>query len=212
VGYRIVVIGTSLGGLRALVELLGGLPADFALPLAVVQHRSPDTGGLAALLQSYTCLEVLEAEDKQTIERGRVYLAPPDYHMLVEQTRIALSTDVPVVYARPSIDVLFESAAIAYGAATIGVILTGASEDGAAGLAYIRRHGGLALVQDPADAACAVMPRAALEAAGADLLLPLAQIAPALLSLVSADPARNPIGAGGPRPARLSNAKDRHDQ
>lgn len=209
-GYRIVVIGTSLGGLRALVELLGGLPAGFAAPLAVVQHRSPDTGGLAGLLQSYTALEVLEAEDKQPLEPGRVYLAPADYHMLVEQTWIALSTDAPVVHARPSIDVLFESAAIAYGPAAVGVILTGASDDGAAGLACVRRAGGLALVQDPADAVCPVMPRAALAAAGADRLLPLAQIAPALTALVSPDPSRS-IGAGRPRSVRLSNAKDHHD-
>ncbi len=184
-GYQIVVIGTSLGGLRALSALLGALPADLALPLAIVQHRAPGSSGLAEFLQRSSALPVVEVEDKQPIAAGRAYLAPPDYHTLVSGARFALSTDAPVRHARPSIDVLFESAAADYGPAAVGVILTGASDDGAAGLASIRQRGGLGLVQDPSDAACAVMPRAAL-AGGADRVLPLAELAPALCALASA--------------------------
>lgn len=186
-GYQIVVIGTSLGGLHALSTLLGALPAGLALPLAIVQHRASGSSGLAEFLQRGSALPVVEVEDKQTIAAGRAYLAPPDYHTLVSGARFALSTDAPVRHARPSIDVLFDSAAVAYGPAAVGVILTGASDDGAAGLARIRRSGGLGLVQDPSDAACPVMPRAAL-ARGADRVLTLAALAPALCELASASP------------------------
>lgn len=181
--YRIVVVGASLGGLRALSALLHGLPAGFGLPVVVVQHRAPGNDGLAAFLQGYSALAVVEAEDKHHLAPGGVYLAPPDYHLLVDSVQLVLSTDAPVSFARPSIDVLFESAADAHGRGAVGVILTGASDDGAAGLARIRRRGGLGIVQDPEEAACAVMPRAALAAAGADRVLPLAAIAQALVSL-----------------------------
>lgn len=184
--YRIVVIGTSLGGLQALSALLGALPADLALALAIVQHRAPGSSGLAECLQRSSMLPVVEVEDKQPIRAGRAYLAPPDYHTLVGAACFALSTDAPLHHARPSIDVLFDSAAAAYGPAVVGVILTGASDDGAAGLARIRKAGGLGLVQDPQDAACPVMPRAAL-AGGADRVLPLAALASALCELASAN-------------------------
>lgn len=183
--YRIVVVGASLGGLRAISALLRALPAGFSLPVVIAQHRSPDAGGLAEFLRRATGLAVVEAEDKHSLAPGGVYLAPADYHLLVDGGRLALSTDAPLAFARPSIDVLFESAADAHGPHTVGVILTGASEDGSAGLARIRRHGGLGIVQEPSDAACAVMPRAALLAAGADHVLPLAAIAPALAALAA---------------------------
>lgn len=183
--YRIVVVGASLGGLRALATLLRALPADFGLPIVIVQHRSPDASGLAAFLQRYSALAVVEAEDKLGLAPAWVYLAPPDYHVLVDGTRLALSVDAPLGFARPSIDVLFESAAKAHGPGAVGVILTGASDDGAAGLARIRGRGGLGIVQDPAEAACPVMPRAALVAAGADHVLPLAAIAPTLAALAT---------------------------
>jgi two-component system chemotaxis response regulator CheB len=183
--YRIVVVGASLGGLRAVSALLAALPAGFGLPVVVAQHRSPDDAGLAAFLQRSSARPVLEAEDKLPLAPGSVYLAPPDYHLLVDGERLALSTEAPLAFARPSIDVLFESAADAHGPHAVGVILTGASDDGAAGLARIRGRGGLAIVQEPAEAACAVMPRAAIVAAGADHILPLAAIAPALASLVT---------------------------
>ncbi len=114
--YEIVVVGTSLGGLKALQALLAGLPKDFPLPVVIVQHRGKDSGDpLVALLQSATPLLVREAEDKQPMAPGVVYLAPADYHLLVEAGGFMLSTDAPVVFARPSVDVLFESAADAYG-------------------------------------------------------------------------------------------------
>ena len=177
----IVVIGTSLGGLRALETLLGGLPTDFQVPLAIVQHRrAGSSDGLNTLLQKYTAFPVGEVEDKQPIVAGRVYLAPADYHLLVEPGNFALSTDPAVCHARPSIDVLFESAAHAYSAAVIGVILSGTNDDGAAGLAAIRDHAGVAVVQDPATAESGAMPQAAIAAGEIDEILPLEEIAPFL--------------------------------
>lgn len=180
---RVVVVGASLGGLYALQVLLGGLPSDFEWPITIVQHRHKDSDGtLRAVLQQASALPVYEAEDKCALERG-VYLAPADYHVLMERGALALSIDAPVEYARPAIDVLFESAADSYGAQTIGIILTGASSDGARGLAAIKRHGGLAIVQDPATAECRVMPEAALALAAADHVLPLHEIARLLVQL-----------------------------
>lgn len=175
----LIVAGTSLGGLAALSTLLRELPADFGPPIAIVQHRSAgDEGLLQRLLQATSRLPVLEPDDKTPIRRGCVYVAPPDYHLLVEGAgRFALSTDRPVVSARPSIDVLFETAAAVYGCAAAGVVLTGASADGAAGLAAIRRAGGLAIVQDPETAEAPTMPASALARAGADLVLPVVEIA-----------------------------------
>jgi two-component system, chemotaxis family, protein-glutamate methylesterase/glutaminase len=179
--YRIVVIGTSLGGLRALGVLLGGLPPDFALPIAIVQHRhNASDDALDAFLQGYCAAPVVEVEDKVAIRPGHIYLAPRDYHLLVEAHSFALSTESPVWYARPSIDVLFESAADSYGRYTIGVILTGASQDGARGLAAIKARGGLAVVQEPDTAECRVMPEAAIAATAVDNILPLPEIAPFL--------------------------------
>jgi two-component system chemotaxis response regulator CheB len=126
---------------------------------------------------------VLEVQDKQPIAGGAAYIAPADYHLLVECDTFALSTDEPVLYARPSIDVLFESAADAYGKAVIGIILTGASADGAWGLAAIKAQQGIAVVQEPASAECRVMPDAALSAVAADFVVPLDQIAPVLVKL-----------------------------
>ena len=181
---QLLVVGASLGGLRALATLLGGLPADFPTPLAIVQHRSADSAGaLGRFLQEHSQLPVNEIEDKQPILPAQVYLAPADYHVLIEGGAFALSTEAPVLYARPSIDVLFESAADAYTDRVVGVILTGASEDGARGLARLKQRGGLALVQSPETAECAVMPAAAIAATEVDWVLPLAEIAPRLVSL-----------------------------
>jgi two-component system chemotaxis response regulator CheB len=186
--YQIIVVGMSLGGLRAMGVLLAGLPANFPLPIVVVQHRHRDAGTtLGAVLQPGSALPIVEAEDKAELRPGWVYLAPPDYHLLVEAGSLALSTEAPVAYARPSIDVLFESAADAYGDRVIGVILTGASDDGARGLAEIKRAGGLTLVQKPAGAESAVMPEAAIAATNVDHVLSLAQIAPMLVALCCPD-------------------------
>jgi two-component system chemotaxis response regulator CheB len=175
--YELIVVGASLGGVQALQTVLAGLPADFRLPVAVVQHRASHTGeALAQLLQQASSLRVLEVEDKQAIQPGHVYLAPADYHLLVEGDHFALSTEAPVNYARPSIDVLFESAADTCGERTIGVILTGGNEDGARGLAAIKGRGGLAVVQAPETAEARAMPEAAIAAVAVDEVLPPGEI------------------------------------
>jgi two-component system chemotaxis response regulator CheB len=174
---EIVVIGTSAGGLRALEQILGNLPAAFAIPIVAVQHRSKESDAFASVMQSFVSLPVMEAEDKEPIKAPGVYLAPPDYHLLLEPGRLALSTDEPVCFSRPSIDVLFESAADAYGRGVLGVLLTGANHDGAKGLARIRAAGGVALVQDPATAESPEMPAAAIASGAVDRVLPLGDIA-----------------------------------
>ena|SRR5712692_8459863 len=176
--YDLIAIGASWGGLHAVSTLLAALEADPGTAVAIAQHRSPESPeGLAELLQQHTQLVVQEAEDKDAIEPGHAYLAPPDYHLLVERDgRFALSTDDRVQYARPSIDVLFESAAEAYRERCIGVVLTGLNEDGAAGLARIKELGGVAIVQDPRTAERGEMPAAAIAATEADVILPLEEI------------------------------------
>jgi two-component system, chemotaxis family, protein-glutamate methylesterase/glutaminase len=183
--YELVVIGASWGGLRAVGELLDGLPERLELAFAVAQHRGPDArrGGLEELLQMHTPYSVREVGDKDPIELGNVYVAPPDYHLLVERGHFALSVDERVNYARPSIDVLFETASDVYRERLIGVVLTGANEDGAAGLALIKRRGGVAIVQDPSEAEAPAMPTAALAATAADAVLPLGEIGPFLHGL-----------------------------
>lgn len=181
---EIVVIGTSLGGLRALEVLLAGLPKNFAVPMAITQHRHKDSDDyLSVFLQGRCALPLTEAEDKEAIMPGRVYLAPADYHLLVEAGRFALSTEAPVSHARPSINVLFESAADAYAEGVIGVILTGASDDGSQGLAKIKAHGGLAIAQEPTTAESPTMPKAAIAAVAVDWIVPLKDIAPLLVNL-----------------------------
>jgi two-component system, chemotaxis family, protein-glutamate methylesterase/glutaminase len=186
-GFQVIAVGTSVGGLHALIAVLGDLPATFSLPLVVVQHRAPDPrSGLAELLQSHTRLTVVEADDKDPIEPGHVYLAPPDYHLLIEADRtLALSTDGPVHYARPSIDVMFESAADVYRESVIGVVLTGASADGARGAQLIKRCGGWLIVQDPDTAESRVLPDAVLSAVKADDVVPLDRLAATLRQLAA---------------------------
>ena len=167
---ELVVIGCSWGGLQALARLLAALPVDLRLPVAIVQHRAAWGCGelLPELLQRHTSAVVHEAKDKEPIEPGRVYVGPMDYHLLVEPASFALSVDDRVQYSRPSVDVLFESAADAYDGRTCGVVLTGANSDGAAGLARIKARGGHALVQDPDTAERREMPEAALRACRPD--------------------------------------------
>jgi two-component system chemotaxis response regulator CheB len=165
--HDLVAIGASWGGLDALRAILGGLPADLDAAVVVAQHRSAESShptALRDLLASATPLQVRDADDKDALARGTVYLAPPNYHLLVEGATLALSTDAYVSHARPSIDVLFESAAEAFRERCVGVVLTGANCDGARGLARIVELGGTALVQDPATAVRTEMPRAALRA------------------------------------------------
>jgi two-component system chemotaxis response regulator CheB len=195
--YEICVIGASWGGLRAVGELLDGLPAKLDLAFVVAQHRGADSrpGGLEELLQHHTGYPVSGAGDKEPILPGHVYVAPPDYHLLVERGSFALSTDERVNFARPSIDVLFETATDAYGDRVIGIVLTGANQDGAAGLARIKARGGVAIVQDPREAEAPVMPTAALAATEADAILPLAEMGRFLHGLCA------PVGAQSPRQA-----------
>jgi two-component system, chemotaxis family, protein-glutamate methylesterase/glutaminase len=190
--FELIAIGTSWGGLKALGTLLDHLPDELDLPIAIAQHRGSGSleGVLETTLQRRVRRSVREVDDKDTIERGRIYLAPPDYHLLVEMGRFALSTDERVQFARPSVDVLFETAADAYGAGAIGVVLTGANEDGAAGLAAIAARGGVAIVQDPESAEMRAMPDAAIAAVAA-VVLPLEGIAPYVAELC-----RVPTGAG----------------
>ena len=186
--YRIVVVGTSYGGVSALQAVLPALSPALGVPVVIVQHRSRDEdNGLCEFLRDLCPLPIGEPNDKEPVEAGRVYLAPRDYHLLIEDGCFALSVDAPVQYARPSIDVLFESAADVYGEHAVGVILTGANRDGARGLARIKDRGGLALVQDPAEAVSRAMPEAAVAAAKVDRVLPLAEIAPMLNELCRED-------------------------
>jgi two-component system chemotaxis response regulator CheB len=183
--FEIVVVGTSTGGLKALQTLLSDLPADFPLPVVIVQHRGKDSDtGLCEFLREVSSLPVSEPEDKEPVLGGRAYLAPRDYHLLIENRSFALSTDSPVGFARPSIDVLFESAADEYGERAVGVILTGANRDGARGIESIKSRGGLTLVEDPGTAACREMPDAALARTRADWILPLPEIAQRLQQLI----------------------------
>lgn len=190
--YRAVALGVSSGGLQALSLLLGRLPADFALPVLIVQHLGADAGdGFARLLDQRCAVRVKEADEGEVIRPGTVYLAPPNYHLLVENGGVlALSIDPPVSYARPSIDVLFESAAMAFGPELIGIVLTGANSDGSRGLRTIKQYGGLTVVQDPAEADAAPMPLAALAASPVDHVLTLDQIADLLRELAAPCPPR----------------------
>lgn len=183
-----VVIGASAGAVEALFVLLPALPANFPVPLMVVVHLPRDKESVLPNLYRARCrLEVKEAEDKELARPGVAYFAPPDYHLLVEpDRRLSLSSDEPVRYSRPSIDVLFESAAEAYGEGVLGVILTGANDDGSAGLRAVCAAGGTAVVQDPATAQAPQMPRAALAACPEARVLRLEQIADYLREAVGA--------------------------
>lgn len=183
--YELICIGASWGGVSAVAQLLGDLSEEIEQPIVVAQHRGTQglDGGLSDVLQHHSRRVIADAEDKTRLEANRVYLAPPDYHLLVEHGSLALSTDERVNYARPSIDVLFETAADAYGEAVIGVILTGANEDGAAGLARIKERGGVAIIQDPERSEKRAMPDAAIAATVADAVLPLDEIPPFLYGL-----------------------------
>jgi two-component system, chemotaxis family, protein-glutamate methylesterase/glutaminase len=182
----VIVVGGSRGGMNAVARLLADLPADFPVPVVVVLHRGPDSGDtLAAILARASALRVRDADDKTDLSPGCVHIAPPGYHLLVERGSLALSTDAAVHYSRPSIDVTFETAADAYGSGVVGVLLTGDNHDGAAGLAEVRRFGGLTIVQDPETAERPVMPQAAIARAAPDAVLPLEKIGPRLVRLAS---------------------------
>ena len=171
----LVVVGASAGGVAALQQLLGALPADLAVPVLVVLHLPRDRSSrIADVLAPYCAVTLREAEDKQPLQAGTVTFAPPDYHLLVEDTQaIALSMDEPVLFSRPAIDPLFESAAAAFGTGVLAILLTGASSDGSDGVAAVRAAGGQAWLQCPEEAEASMMPASALQHAGADAVLPL---------------------------------------
>ena len=173
-----VVIGASAGGVEVLSMLLSALPDSCRLSLIIVMHIPRERPSLLPEVFGSRCaLPVKEAEDKEPIQPGTVYFAPPDYHLLVDRgPAFALSTDEPVHFSRPSIDVLFDSAADVYGERVIGVILTGANQDGAEGLAAIGHAGGRTVVQDPVSAAVAYLPEAALKQGPVDFVLSLPQL------------------------------------
>ena len=183
--YHGIVIGASAGGWDALVKILFGLPENYALPILVVQHRHMnDFNGLERSLKRKIPLPVISPCDKQEIEPGKVYIAPANYHMLVERTGIiALSLDEKVKWSRPSIDVLFESAAHAWGKGVIALLLTGANSDGMEGMITVKALGGLTIAQDPTTAEAPVMPRSAIDAGAVRMVLTPAEIAGLLVTL-----------------------------
>jgi two-component system chemotaxis response regulator CheB len=185
---ELIVVGCSLGGMHALQVILSRLSKGFCIPIAVAQHRHKKSNeGLPAYFRRETDLKVVDAEDKQWIEPGHVYLAPADYHLLIERNgnrgELSLSVDERVHFSRPSIDVLFESAADAYSDRLIGIILTGSNDDGAHGAARIKARGGIVIAQDPETAEAPAMPRAAIEASHVDQILRLEEIAPFLIEV-----------------------------
>lgn len=191
VGYDLVVVGTSWGGLAALRTLVAGLPDSFQMAVTLVQHRHKDSDQLLrALLQERSTLRVYEVEDKMPLEHGHIYVAPPNYHTLIEPGHFSLSTDAPVRYSRPSIDVTFSSAADSYTHRTVGIVLTGANSDGADGLRRISDRGGFAIVQDPTTAESPTMPAAAQKAVPRARVMSLEAIADFLASLPAGLPER----------------------
>ncbi|WAS89750.1 chemotaxis protein CheB [Nannocystis punicea] len=184
---HMIVIGGSSGALDALAAMLPALPPDYPLPLAVVLHVPPtQPSHLVAVLGARSRLTAREPDDKEPIMPGTLYVAPPNYHLLVERGRtFALSIDPPVLFSRPAIDVLFESAADVYGPHLAGVLLSGANEDGARGLEHVRRAGGLTFVESPATAAVPVMPAAALRRIAVDHVAPAADLGRLLAQLAA---------------------------
>ena len=182
--YQLVVIGCSWGGFQGLRRLFSDLPADFPIPIVVVQHRLAQANdGLDASMQSASAIPIMDVTDKEPLVGGVIYLAPSDYHTIIDGKSLALSTEDAVNFARPSIDVLFETAANSYGGSLIAVILTGANDDGAQGLRRVKELGGYTIVQDPGSAVRREMPDAALAQVRPDFVAPLEEIGPHLVQL-----------------------------
>lgn len=188
-GYGAIVIGVSSGGLNALMNILPSLPENYSIPIVIVQHVSPRSDGYWIESMNRICrLNVKEADEKEKIERGNIYMASANYHLLVEKDKtFSLSTEAKVNFARPSIDVLFESAAEAYGEELIGLILTGSNSDGALGLRKIKEEGGLTIVQDPETAESPSMPAYAISTTSVDHIFSLEEIANFLKTLGEGD-------------------------
>jgi len=183
--YEAIVIGTSSGGINALKFLFSALPIDFSIPIIIVQHISPRSDNQwIKLLNINSKLYLKEADEKEKIEHGKVYIAPPNYHLMIERNKtFSLTIDERVNYSRPSIDVLFESAAEAYKNKLIGVILTGSNNDGTNGIKRIQECGGLIIAQDPETAESSYMPASAIATNQPDYILSLEEITALLIKL-----------------------------
>ncbi|HYR30001.1 MAG TPA: chemotaxis protein CheB [Thermoanaerobaculia bacterium] len=186
--FELIAIGCSMGGMHALERIFSTLPADFAVPIVVAQHRyKTSSDALPNYFRRHSSLQVVDATDKQWVQPGHVYMAPADYHLMVDRSgehgELSLSVDAAVAYSRPSIDVLFESAADAYRQSVIGVVLTGANSDGTRGALRIKQRGGFVIAQDPTTAEAPAMPEAAIAAGRVDRILPLDRIGPFLVEL-----------------------------
>ena len=183
--HEVVVIGTSAGGLYALTTLLETLPRHFPIPILIVQHRSKEERTLLEEVLSHKCeISIRQAEEKEPIQSGTVYFAPPDYHLLIERNKtFSLSSDERVNYSRPSIDVLFETAADVYKNKTLAILLTGANQDGAAGIKIVKKYGGTTMAQDPLEAMYPVMPKSAIDTGQVDHIMTLASIKTYLLGI-----------------------------
>ena len=194
---NVVVVGASWGGLAALSTLFKALPDHFSVPIVVVQHRSRHADNLlATLLQDIAALRVVDVEDKEPLVPNSVYVAPANYHLLIEQDHLSLTTDPLVRFSRPSIDVTFISAGDAYRNGTVGVVLTGANDDGSRGLRHIVDLGGKAIVQNPATSESSTMPAASIRAVPEAEVLDLEKIAPRLVEIVSTSGNRKHRRAG----------------
>ena len=196
---RIVTIGASQGGVQALCALLAGLPPDFGAPVLIVQHIGAAESMLPSILNEVSALDAAFAAHRESLKTGRIYVAPPDQHMLVHDGQIDLSRGPRENWARPAVDPLFRSAAFCYGPGTIGIVLSGRLNDGTAGLFEIKRAGGVALVQTPREAEAPDMPQSALDNAAVDYCLPVAEM-PRLLARLVTQPC--PPARGKRQPAR----------
>ncbi|ASV10690.1 MULTISPECIES: chemotaxis protein CheB [Leptospira] len=183
--YEAIVMGVSAGGMNAMKTILPSLPSEYGIPLILVQHIGPRSDGTWFRILGDLCdIRIKEAEEKEKIEPGTVYVAPPNYHLLIERDKtVSLSVTERVNFSRPSIDVLFESASDAYGDRLIGIVLTGANSDGAKGLKKIKENGGLAIVQDPLCSEASLMPESAIRAGPVDHILSLEKITELLIRL-----------------------------
>jgi len=183
--YEAIVIGVSSGGLNAMKILFSLLPAGFSTPIIIVQHIGTQSGNIwIKLLSDKSNVEIKEADEKEIIEKGKAYIAPPNYHLLIEKNKtFSLTVAERVNFARPSIDVLFETAAEAYRDKLIGVILTGSNNDGSKGIKRIKEYGGLTIVQEPKTAESPYMPASAIETIQPDYILPVEDIVKLLIEL-----------------------------
>jgi len=183
--YDAIVVGVSSGGLNAMKIMFSLLPREFSIPIVIVQHIGAQSENIWVQLLKDKCkLEIKEADEKEIIEIGKIYIAPPNYHLLIEQDKtFTLTVDERVNYARPSIDVLFETAAEAYQNKLIGIVLTGSNNDGSKGLKRIKEYGGLTIVQQPDTAESSLMPASAIATMQPDYILPLEAIINLLIEI-----------------------------